>query len=1092
MVLLRAFFVVVVGSLLSPFLMPSIPYDLYVPIEIQTCTSCSDKVIDLPPHHVSQDGKTGSIQVVAVQKTDESIGVGWSPNGFADPVPSHLPAALYSQPIKTIVAPCICSTPGDSTPPTASVKEFILAAHPDNVSLQDVTQWYHGKKVLSYWAPPPKNGAIAGPQMALGLVHLLPAPTKDGVALQPLSSNTSTAQGNGSSQPRTLQDGQRTFIAYDAGNGTADEQDALSNNSQSPRIGFVPITSTFYNRDLRDMLLTADQIKILSPMFAELKNMPPIEQSRAFHQKIVQLKASPQQNGSFSALDYPATYKAPESKIRWVVGVDNNYASTGPAGDGLGCKLHFNTPRTNSRRSQVVHNKKENWKESLRVNRDPQTYSADFFRKQVLLAGYYDGMHEKTDPTTYLFDYRLDCYQYDEYITLLKRCPDYSTRILALKKRIDTNRDQYFDDYWEFGYHIWPNDKNNKPVGLPQFIDHLAQEIHLQQEAVRANFQKKINDEFERRAREAYRKEYHEAERKLFRMEGDALTTLLGEQYAIFRQPLKREAKFEHVIEEEGDTNAFSRPFNSPKEIHKQELLELTENMFDGVIEEFAATADANPTNPWAQEDAQTLQQMNTSFQQNFDDDPVKAQRWAQRINSVTTEKKNKNNGPLWLSKQFKSFIEDNGFNLKDLDPLHYDARIVQIQRETVEILENVYVTQQRYGHFYDVDRLQKYALWAARAAQDVCCIQSPTRTFPAFHLLEVAHEFQAAAQELGEYLATARNAAWHTSTVIGHITGRTIQLLGKRAYEILKDPLPYAGNILFIAVAPDLALAHFVFEVCANRKQIAEFCTHMATFARNNPKEAAAYGAAFAVECALTGRLIKNASQLSKHAKEFAQLLHEEQMVAAAAGAAGVPNATLTPLTNASAKATAATTTGFVGRVITQAELAVANQINAAKGALTPSLVQLCKTRATTWLNEFKQNMHNTKFQISEAAANYQEIFDMIPEFFGGSLKDVFLSEGELLEGTLALFKDFPATNTLPPIRIKFRLCSTPKGPNNYNPNQMVVNLERHTGKMIDGSMEYARRANGHLPVVHPQDFTTIEAKIKNLNLIIEKERVP
>jgi hypothetical protein len=255
------------------------------------------------------------------------------------------------------------------------------------------------------------------------------------------------------------------------------------------------------------------------------------------------------------------------------------------------------------------------------------------------------------------------------------------------------------------------------------------------------------------------------------------------------------------------------------------------------------------------------------------------------------------------------------------------------------------------------------------------------TKTFPAFHLLEVAHEFQTAAQELGEYLATARNAIWHTSAVIGHITGRTIQLLGKRAYEILKDPLPYAGNILLIAVAPELALMLFLDEMCANRKQIAEFCTHMKNLARDDPKEAAAHAAAFLVECALTGRLIKNASQLSKHAKEFARLLHEEQMVAAAAGAAGVPNATLTPLANAATKATAATTTGFVGSVITQAELAVANQINAAKGALTPSLAQLCKARATTWLNEFKQNMHNAKFQISEAAANYQEIFDMIPE---------------------------------------------------------------------------------------------------------------
>jgi SAM-dependent methyltransferase len=31
---------------------------------------------------------------------------------------------------------------------------------------------------------------------------------------------------------------------------------------------------------------------------------------------------------------------------------------------------------------------------------------------------------------------------------------------------------------------------------------------------------------------------------------------------------------------------------------------------------------------------------------------------------------KNKNNGPLWLNKQFKSFVQGCGFNLKDLDPL--------------------------------------------------------------------------------------------------------------------------------------------------------------------------------------------------------------------------------------------------------------------------------------------------------------------------------------------------------------------------------------------------------------------------------------
>ncbi len=108
---------------------------------------------------------------------------------------------------------------------------------------------------------------------------------------------------------------------------------------------------------------------------------------------------------------------------------------------------------------------------------------------------------------------------------------------------------------------------------------------------------------------------------------------------------------------------------------------------------------------------------------------------------------------------------------------------------------------------------------------------------------------------------------------------------------------------------------------------------------------------ATLGVEFALTGRLVKDANQISARAKEFGRLFVQETRIAVATAAMGIDVSTLNPLNKTvggaveQVKATGAAQKAI--RVYTETEIAVAKQINAAAGNLVPELIKFRTARA-------------------------------------------------------------------------------------------------------------------------------------------------
>ena len=197
----------------------------------------------------------------------------------------------------------------------------------------------------------------------------------------------------------------------------------------------------------------------------------------------------------------------------------------------------------------------------------------------------------------------------------------------------------------------------------------------------------------------------------------------------------------------------------------------------------------------------------------------------------------------------------------------------------------------------------------------------------------------------------------------------------------------------------PHVAFARLLYSAYVDRKQYVEFFSQIQSLASNNPQEACAQLAAFGVEFVFTGRLIKNTNQLSKHAKEFARLLREEGRIVHAAAAGGIDIPIQTPLLKAVGNAAAEVKQSGsaapqalkkVTRVYTETEIVIAKKLTSAGESLTPELITLRENRFAQWLQEFKEPVKNCvgkqgqrqDFQISQAAANYDEIFNFIPKF--------------------------------------------------------------------------------------------------------------
>ena len=90
---------------------------------------------------------------------------------------------------------------------------------------------------------------------------------------------------------------------------------------------------------------------------------------------------------------------------------------------------------------------------------------------------------------------------------------------------------------------------------------------------------------------------------------------------------------------------------------------------------------------------------------------------------------------------------------------------------------------------------------------------------------------------------------------------------------EVLKNPIPYTGEILLAVALPKVALCRFLYSAYVDRKEFVKFFSGLQQLMMTNQEEAIAQIAVFGMECTLTGRIIKDTSQLSKRTKEFVWL---------------------------------------------------------------------------------------------------------------------------------------------------------------------------------------------------------------------------
>ena len=187
------------------------------------------------------------------------------------------------------------------------------------------------------------------------------------------------------------------------------------------------------------------------------------------------------------------------------------------------------------------------------------------------------------------------------------------------------------------------------------------------------------------------------------------------------------------------------------------------------------------------------------------------------------------------------------------------------------------------------------------------------------------------------------------------------------------------------------------------------------------------------------------------------------------------------------------------IPRVFTEEELLVAQNLAAPATELSAELVEISKMRNQLWAAESMACIEKYKFpstvkhkyQVSPAAAHYAEVYNAIVSYFGGTLEGVFISAEELEGNTVALFRKYPATADMPERIVQLRCCSTPKSAKSHpNFDQMAVNfeyLEKVERFPVGESpkFKFVAKSNGHLPVIHAEDYALVMDKVKQLTTV-------
>ena len=841
-------------------------YPVYVPIEIKTCMGCSDKVVDTPPNRVSPDGKSGFIQIIAMQQPNGNIQMHWSSDGF-----KILQGSCPTQPAKIIEVPCVCCSSKQAVPQAAM---SLIAKPTSNISLQEMVQWYRGKVVLCV--------APGGNTTARTVIQLLPPEKSDADApskqLQnELHSLLAEVEADKPHQP--ILPGPLPIPTTKPDLPTISPE----TSSQQPLV----VAATPPKVDLRPIYVPELQLKNLRHLLSPQEQLTFLREHQPSTQSWSGLREISVPNVSY--VDHPSLLPS-----RMVVSVDGHRIETGPGGPGG--YVEFNMSQERAAERQLEHARRQQffqhyaqWAEmALRSD----IFSPDYFLRLVAAQKQSSAPLRVED----LFS-RHDLYEHDAFIILLQRQSAYSEQILSLREQINKDKKKFnrHPDYRR--YHIWePGKQHPRYVRFPELINHLADEIATKQELARQQAQALLNQELERQLQQQI----------------EAQTTAAAARHgaAIKKQQTQLAHELKDLIQQEQIRDAASQPapvFSDEyrtadfERYGKQKPLKLDEAMFDDTLEQFEQRAQAEPTNSWAEEDAVAVGNMVNQFQEALEtDDQQAAQRWARRLEAIQPGAHNERGGYQGYSNEYKKFLADNGFDpVKQANAGYYQPE-AQVRYESNEILQKTFASAQQYGHLYDVKHLNKCTMWAVKAANDQA-LERVARALSAFHLLEVAHALQTAADKVGQYLSSTKDVALRSAAVIEHITKRTVQLLGKRAKEIIANPLPYAGELALAAALPQVALARLLYNTYADREQLKTFFTHAYDLVKQNPAQAAAHLATFGIEFALTGKLQKNINQLSKHAQEFVRLWREEQRVLQAAAAGGIETPlALTPLSKA------------------------------------------------------------------------------------------------------------------------------------------------------------------------------------------------
>ncbi len=884
-------------------------YVVYVPIEIKTCTGCADKIITTPPNRISADGRHGFIQVVACQSYSSSVRMNWSGDGFKALLGNASP-----NPVKTIEAPCICAKINQAAAKPQECFSFVCDVATGKpipgsapMTLPEMVRWYNYQLVMSLL---PQNNVVdpATGRPLYGVIKLLPGDAKAGMSAVDLIKQSSPSKGNIPSGNPSIQGDSATAFLFNANVQKPKQRTVISSGVRGVPKAPLPNQASFI--DINDEKTRYDLRRVYVSLQAlnEIRGLSISDQMRLLQERNVAIGLPPGIGNISKTVLVP-----PDPDSSWGDNVEVNFGSHSPhhfhsGRTGRGVKILFSDQRRAqqervNRFRDVVDSDDVTWDYYYK---NPEQCNKNFLLERVA----FEGNYYQEIPTQALFD-RYDLYEHDAYLDLLKSLPDYDQQILALRIKMIADKDKRkeVDDPWyPRRYHIFgadtlenrKTDNTSRKVKFSELVNHLSDEVNRRHEQIRQLAQEQLNRELERQFQEhlaakivaAYKQ--REAEIVACKKEETAALDAITKEH----QQVIKTAK--HLCNQE--ISVFEDKYRKAdfERFIKQIPLDLHEDMFDDLVEKYDAVVAANPKSSWAEESAIAMNNMVDYFQQSLGaGDTESAQRWAQRLNALKTGK-NECRNPIRYNEEYKNFLAAHGFDPNKQRGVEYYQPIAQIEYETNDVLHSVYENEKRYGHFYDVKHLNACSIWAVKAANEVCFADHITRTLPAYHLLDFAHACQTAATKTGDHLSLCDDAVRRTGAFIEHVTNRTMQLLGNRAKEILKNPMPYAGEILLCAAMPQVAFARFLYSAYADRKEYVIFFSGMQQLIATNPAEAMAQLATFGVEFALTGRLMKDANQISARAKEFGRLFTQETRVATVTAAAGMEASTLNPLSKA------------------------------------------------------------------------------------------------------------------------------------------------------------------------------------------------